>query len=100
VPVALSEGVYYTDWRPNDEFIAKFQAKFSKSPMLNAADAYEAMRSIFKALAVDPENPTRGMGKVKYQGVTGEINFTESHDGNLAQAQLYRISGGVGKLVQ
>jgi len=100
VPVALSEGVYYTDWRPNDEFIAKFQAKFSKSPMLNAADAYEAMRSIFKALAVDPENPTRGMGKVKYQGVTGEMNFTESHDGNLAQAQLYRISGGVGKLVQ
>ena len=55
-------------------------------------NSYEAVRAIVAALKLDVDSPVNGMKKVKYPGVAGPIDFTDSHAGNLSSAALYEVT--------
>lgn len=94
VPAELFEGVYLTDWRPSEEFISKFQNKFSREPIVEAHNSYEALHSLAKALTLGESNVMSALRKVKYQGVAGPIDFTQSNYGNDSIAKLFRVERG------
>lgn len=96
IPHELSEGVYYTDWIPNSDFVRAFRKKYGEAPTLNAPDAYEAVRSIARAAALDPRDMHGAMAQVSYQGVTGRVDFGESIAGNQSVASLMVVRSGVG----
>jgi len=93
-PKELFEGVYMTDWKPNDEFIQRFRAKFNTDPVVEAHNSYEALRSIAKALSSGDEDVATSLRAVKYNGVAGPIDFTTSTSGNYSDAHLYRVHDG------
>lgn len=93
LPKELAEGVYYSDWKPNEEFVAKFQKAYGKYPIIDASSHYDTVYAIAKALTLDPDLKT-GMKKLKFEGSHGEINFTESYAGDFAKGTLYQIKKG------
>ena len=99
-PKELFEGIYMTDWRPNDEFIQKFKARFKTEPAVEAHNSYETLRSLAKALSLGGEDTATALRKVKYTGVAGPIDFTNSSFGNQSAAQLYRVQDGEFALVK
>ncbi len=99
-PKELFEGIYITDWQPNEEFKTKFVKKFGKEPLVEAHNSYETLRSLAKALADNKEDLLAALRKVKYQGVAGEIDFSKSSFVNYATAKLYRVQDGELELVQ
>ena len=98
-PKELFEGVYFTDWRPSEEFVEKFSARFGKEPVVEAHNSYEALRAVAKALTIDPTNLVESLRKVHYTGVEGEIDFSHPVSASQSVARLYTIRGGEIELV-
>ncbi len=98
-PKELFEGIYITDWRPSDEFIQKFKAKFHMEPVVEAHNSYESLRALAKALSSDDPNLLAALKKVKYEGVAGSIDFSDSSFGNRSVAKLYQVHNGEFQLV-
>jgi len=90
----LFEGVYITDWRPNEEFRAKFRRKFGRDAVVEAHNSYESLHSIAKALKSSETDTLAALRTVKYEGVAGLIDFSRSSFANHSVAQLYRVRDG------
>jgi len=86
-------GTYFTNWLPDQQFIQEFEAAYGMYPIMEDQTSYEAIRSIAKALAIDPGNLLEGLQQVKYQGVDGPIDFTSGNHLEIdnAVAKLYRV---------
>lgn len=98
-PQELFEGVFFTDWRPSPEFIQKFSARYATVPIVDAHNSYEALRSVAKALAMNPHNPAAALRSVRYTGVAGPLDLSDRNGANHAVAQLYQIRSGQIELV-
>lgn len=98
-PKELFEGIYLTDWRPSEEFIEKFSARYGKEPVVEAHNSYETLRAVAKALAIDPTNPAKSLRKVRYTGVGGELDFSDPVSASQADARLYAVRRGEIELV-
>jgi branched-chain amino acid transport system substrate-binding protein len=98
-PKELFEGIYLTDWKPNEEFVQKFRARFNKDPVVEAHNSYETLRSIAKALKSSETDTVEALRTIKYDGVAGQIDFTGSSFANKSTAQLYRVQNGNFELV-
>lgn len=96
----LVEDVYFTDWRPSEEFIAKFKAKFGREPILEAHNSYEALRSLAKALRANSGDILSELRKVHYRGVGGEIDFSKGSFVNQGVGELYQVRDGNLELVR
>ena len=94
LPDSLLEGVYFTDWPPSNEFIRKFEQRYDVYPLFSASDNYDIGRVIVEALRHNPGNPSDYIRTLKYQGGTGEIDFTNSYWGNNSKASLMQIRDG------
>ncbi len=88
------EGVVFSDTRPNKRFIENYFEKYGSEPMLEAHTGYEILKSMAKAFRENRNNPAAGIRKVKYQGVAGEIDYSEGCSGNKADWHLFQIQGG------
>lgn len=95
----LFEGIFITDWRPNDEFFAKFRKKFGRDPVLEAHNSYETLRSIAMSLKSNVKDHLQALRTVKYDGVAGLIDFSSSSFANKSTAQLYQVRNGNSELV-
>jgi branched-chain amino acid transport system substrate-binding protein len=95
----LFEGVYVTDWKPSDEFLAKFKEKYRVDAVVEAHNSYETLRSVAKALRVSETDTLQALRTVKYDGVAGLIDFSSSSFANKSTAQLYRVRNGNFELV-
>ena len=93
-PSEIFDGVYFTDWRPNAQYSAAYEKKFGHRPILESHNSYEALRSIYRAAVANRRELAVGMKQVKYTGVAGRIDFTESNAGNYSNARLFRIEAG------
>lgn len=91
---SLLEGIYYATWVPSKEFTDAFKKKFGMPPRLVAHQSYEALRAVAKALEKNPRNPSEGMKSVKYEGVSGLIDFSSSHFGHQSEGKLVKIVKG------
>ncbi len=98
-PKELFEGIYLTDWKPNDEFVQKFRSRFNTDPVVEAHNSYETLRSIAKALKSSETDTVEALRTIKYDGVAGLIDFTGSSFANKSTAQLYRVQNGNFELV-
>ena len=98
-PDELFEGIYTTDWKPNNEFIDKFREKFKTEPIVEAHNSYEVLRSIAQALKSNEVDTLSALRTLKYDGVAGLIDFSGSSFPNKSTAQLYRVHNGNFKLV-
>jgi branched-chain amino acid transport system substrate-binding protein len=98
-PKELFEGIYMTDWKPSDDFIRKFKAKFGMEPAVEAHNSYEALRSLAKALSSENTDLLSALKKVKYEGVAGAIDFSNSSFANYSVAKLYRVHDGQFELI-
>jgi len=100
LPLSEAEGVYFNDWKPSREFQDAFADKYHHSAIMEPQNSYEALRSVFKAYALDSGNLAAGIRKVKYDGVMGPIDFTESTAGNQAEGELLQVKQGNLEAVQ
>jgi len=93
-PRKYTEGVYFTNWTSNQEFIDKFEKMYGTYPIIEAEDHYETIRSIAKAFANDPTDVLAGLKQVKYEGVNGPIDFTTGDHlaVNKQQAGLFLVT--------
>lgn len=89
-----AEGVYFNDWTPSQEFQKSFRARYNASPIMEPQNSYEAMRAVLRAYAADSAKPAEGMARVKYEGVMGPIDFTNSPAGNHAEGGLFQVKQG------
>jgi branched-chain amino acid transport system substrate-binding protein len=99
-PAELFEGVFITDWRPSDDFLAAFKKKFSRDAVVEAHNSYEALRSLAKALEASETDTLQALRSVRYDGVAGKIDFSSSSFANHSVAQLYRVRNGDLELVK
>ena len=89
-----AEGVFFNDWVTSEDFRRSFEERYEKAPIIEPQNSYEAMRSIVEALRSDAGNPNAGMRSVNYNGVSGRIDLTKSHSGNLAPSSLMVVKEG------
>jgi ABC-type branched-subunit amino acid transport system substrate-binding protein len=90
----LFEGVFVTDWRPSEEFISKFKAKFNRDPIAEAHNSYETLHALGRALVLDEPDLINALKGLKYRGVAGPIDFSAAPFVNLSEAQLYEVHDG------
>ncbi len=99
----VAEGVFFNDWLTSDEFQSNFKERYKEPPIMEPQNSYEAMRSVIRAARNNLSKPDLGMNSVNYEGVSGPINFSKSHAGNLAPATLMVVKDGkiapVGKAI-
>jgi ABC-type branched-subunit amino acid transport system substrate-binding protein len=88
------EGVYYADSAPSRDFAERFEKKFELPPVLEPHKSYEILVSLVKAFDINPVNPHLGMSKVKYQGVSGPIDYTSGCAGNHSKWHLFQVKNG------
>jgi branched-chain amino acid transport system substrate-binding protein len=91
---ALFEGMYFIDWKPSDEFIHKFKARYGTAPLYEAQNSYEVIRAISKAQESGPSDIRQALSQVSYDGVEGKVDFRVSRFPNMGQARLYRVKNG------
>lgn len=93
-PKEIFEGVYFTDWKPSDDFIQKFKSKYGKEPFVDAYLSYDTLHALAKGIAVREADLPNALSKVRYQGSAGMIDLSDPVSANQSKAQLYRIRGG------
>ncbi len=94
------EDIYFVDFTAPEEYNKKFQERFKEVPQFESHLSYEALRSLVKAYTLNPKDLQAGLKGVTYQGVSGEIDFTKSNNGNNAAAALYQIKDGKAELIK
>ena len=95
----LQDQLYIVDPEISPEFVRRYKARFNEQPILEAYAGYEAVHAISRAFAANREHPELGIKTLKYQGVSGEIDFTgKSCTGNLTRWGLFKLKDM--KLVQ
>ncbi len=94
VPPELFEGIYFTDWKPSDQFTAAFKARYGKEPVVDAHNSYDTLWAVARALEIDPDNVAQALRRVKFTGVGGELDFSNPTEANKSVAQLYAVRSG------
>jgi branched-chain amino acid transport system substrate-binding protein len=94
MPREYAMGKYFMDWQPNAEFIQKFKKAYGTTPIMEAQNSYEAVRTIAKALEKNPGDILVGLKQVSYQSVDGSMDFTKGDHitVNKAQARLFKVT--------
>jgi branched-chain amino acid transport system substrate-binding protein len=99
-PKEIFEGVHFTDWKPSDDFIEKFNLKYGKEPLVEAYLSYDTLHALAKALALGEVDLPKALVTVRYQGSAGMIDLSDPISANQSKAKLYRISAGEIEAVQ
>lgn len=86
-----AENTYFIDWRANKNFNDKFLSLYKEEPIFAPQNSYEALHSLSKALKNNIIYPHHGLKSIKYEGIAGPINFTQSMAGNHSLSQLFTI---------
>ena len=94
LPQELLDGVYYTDWRPNPEFLKRFREAYGTEPFIESHNGYEAVRAAAKALEKNAAEPAAALRTIAYEGIAGPVDFTKGHGANFSQAKLMKIENG------
>lgn len=84
---AIAEGVYVVDTEATAEFNDRFRKRFETEPWLEAYTGYETLRAIIRSDGTSLKG-------VRYQGVSGQIDFSQSCSGNKAKWWLKQIRDG------
>jgi ABC-type branched-subunit amino acid transport system substrate-binding protein len=95
-PVDTLENIYFTDFPASEDYNEKFRALHKEPSQFESHLSYEALHAAVKAYLNNSEQPTLGLRQVKYTGVGGVIDFTQSNFGNNASPQLMQIKAGKG----
>ncbi|MCC6933339.1 MAG: ABC transporter substrate-binding protein [Deltaproteobacteria bacterium] len=90
----LLDGVYYTDWPPEGNFVTAYQKRFGDYPLFSAGDNYDMGKLIVAALKNNKTNPASFIQNYKGPSVTGSLDFTTSHWGNYSEASLMKVING------
>lgn len=90
----LMDGVYFTDWRPNSEFVDRYKRRFGAEPILEASNSYEILRSIAKALTIFDNDIVGALKTVHYEGVGGPIDFRDGMFANKGVGRLFVVKDG------
>ncbi len=68
----------------NQKFVAAYKAKYSDEPDQFAAQAYDTLHIVARAIdaagSAEPDKIREALGQVKYTGVTGPFAFTADRD--------------------
>lgn len=68
----------------NEAFVAAYKAKYTDSPDQFAAQAYDTLKLVAKAITAageaDPEKIKDALGKASHEGVMGKLAFTEDRN--------------------
>jgi len=92
MPRELAQGLYFTEWTPNQAFVDSFKKMYGKTPIMEAQNHYEAVRALAKAMENNPDDVLAGLRTVKYEGIAGTIDFTGDHTQvNQENAKLYIV---------
>ncbi len=94
------EGVYFVDTLPSPEFEKKFVARFNEPPLLEAYNGYEALRVLAKAIQQQKNSPELAVPTLKYSGISGPIDFSQSCAGNQARWYLKQFHAGKISLIK
>jgi ABC-type branched-subunit amino acid transport system substrate-binding protein len=94
------DGIYFVDTLASPEFEQRFTARFGEPPLLEAYNGYEALRVLVKALSQQPHSPQREVPKLRYEGVSGMIDFSNSCAGNQSRWHLKRFQEGKISLIK
>ncbi len=93
-----ADGVYFTDLSlPSEDFITKFKEVYKKEPGLYSDTAYDTVYLIAKVIEEygrDSESIRQGLKKIKYNGVSGEISFSENNYSSNKEFELILIKNG------
>ena len=88
----IFDRVYIADPIISPEFTSAFYQRFHEFPILEAYTGYEALKVIVKAFQANRTHPELGIRTVKYQGVGGQIDFTNnSCMGNKAVFDIFKL---------
>lgn len=94
----IANGVYFTDFSlPSEGFIKNFKEVYKKEPGLYSDTAYDTVyliAEVMKQYGVDSESIRQGLKKIKYQGVSGMIEFNEKNCPSNKQFELILIKNG------
>lgn len=88
------EGIFYADSDPTKEFAANFKKRFGLPPVLEPHKSYEMLRSVAKAFKTNSEDLSVGLRQVKYEGVSGPIDYTSNCNGNKTGWRLFTVRNG------
>jgi branched-chain amino acid transport system substrate-binding protein len=95
---AQSGGVEGDYMQPLDDFIARFKAKYGVEVQLYAPYVYDAVMvladSMARAGSADPQKYLPEVGKTRYRGLTGPIEFDEKGDITNGAVTLYTYIDG------
>ena len=82
----------------NQKFVTSFRAKYNRDPDQFAAQAYDAMFVMAKAIdsagAADPEKIRDALQKTNYTGVMGPLSFTDHRDPASAEGVVVLVMQG------
>ncbi len=94
------EGIYFVDTLASADFEKRFTERFHEPPLLEAYNGYEALRVLARAIKQQPESPEAAVAKIKYDGISGSIDFSESCSGNKSRWHLKQFKQGQILLIQ
>ena len=94
LPDALVEGVYFTDWIPDMQFIDKFRTRYGIEPLFESFRHYEAIRAVAEALKLSADDPALAIRGVTFDGVAGKVDFQYEFAAQKGEAALCHFSGG------
>jgi branched-chain amino acid transport system substrate-binding protein len=83
----------------NEAFVAAYKAKYTDSPDQFAAQAYDTLKLVAKAITAageaDPEKIKDALGKTSHEGVMGKLAFTEDRNpADTSGVVVLEMSGG------
>ena len=95
---ASSPGVPLAQMPGGAAFEDKYKSKFNQEIQLYAPYAYDAANVMIQAMknanSTDPAKYLPELGKIQYQGVTGNIAFDEKGDVKGGSISLYQVKDG------
>jgi len=93
-PKEIFEGIFLTDWKPSDEFVQRFKAKYDREPFVEAYLSYDTLHALAKGLALGDSDLPRALSTIRYQGSVGMIDLSDPLSANQSKASLFRVRDG------
>lgn len=88
------DGVFFVDTLAKDDFARRFKEKFNEEVLLEPYNGYESLRLFVKAVTANPSNPEQAIPNMKYEGMSGMMDFTGTCSGNRSEWHLKKFEGG------
>lgn len=94
------EGIYFVDTLAPESFARRFEERFGEPLLLEAYNGYEALRAFVKAKNANPDAPEAAFPQMKYEGISGPMDFSDSCAGNRSRWHLKRFTAGKIELIR